>query len=166
MGPTASGKSGVALELAAALGGEIISVDSAQVYRGMDIGSAKPTAAQQAAVPHHLIDVLDPVEPYSAARFRDDALRLVAEIRRRGRVPLLVGGTMLYFHALLQGLSRLPAANPVLRERWAGQAQEQGWPAMHQRLARVDPESAARLHPNDGQRILRALEIVDRKSVV
>ncbi len=161
MGPTASGKSGVALELAAALGGEIISVDSAQVYRGMDIGSAKPTAAQQAAVPHHLIDVLDPVEPYSAARFRDDALRLVAEIRRRGRVPLLVGGTMLYFHALLQGLSRLPAANPVLRERWAGQAQEQGWPAMHQRLARVDPESAARLHPNDGQRILRALEIVE-----
>lgn len=161
MGPTASGKSGLALELAAALDGEIVSVDSAQIYRGMDIGSAKPTPDQQAAVPHHLIDVLDPVEPYSAARFREDALRLVGEIRGRGRVPLLVGGTMLYFHALLRGLSRLPAADPALRERWSVQARQKGWPAMHQRLAQVDPDSAARLHPNDGQRILRALEIVE-----
>jgi tRNA dimethylallyltransferase len=160
MGPTASGKSELALELAARLSGEIVSVDSAQVYRGMDIGTAKPPAAVRARVPHHLIDVCDPAEHYSAARFRDDALRAVEAIRGRGRVPLLAGGTMLYFRALQHGLSELPSADAGVRAGLAELARREGAPALHARLAQLDAESAARLHPNDGQRIQRALEIV------
>ncbi len=161
MGPTASGKSGLALELAEKLAVEIISVDSAQVYRGMDIGSAKPPPEIRARVKHHLIDILDPAEAYSAARFRDDALRLIAEIRARGNMPLLAGGTMLYFRALQQGLSELPSADAALRARITAEAVRSGWPALHKKLARLDPASAARLHPNDSQRIQRALEIVE-----
>lgn len=161
MGPTASGKTQMALQLAGALDAEIISVDSALVYRGMDIGTAKPDAVERAQVVHHLLDILDPAEPYSAARFREDALRLIVDIRSRGRRPLLVGGTMLYFHALTEGLSELPTADPALRARLLAEAQAQGWPALHARLARLDPESGARLHPNDSQRIQRALEVVE-----
>lgn len=161
MGPTASGKTGLALALAERLPLEIVSVDSAQVYRGMDIGTAKPPAALRARIPHHLIDILDPAEPYSAARFRDDALRLIAGIRARGRVALLAGGTMLYFRALQAGLSDLPPADAGVRARLAADAALHGWPALHARLARLDPASAARLHPNDAQRIQRALEIVE-----
>jgi tRNA dimethylallyltransferase len=161
MGPTASGKSQLALALCERLDAEIVSVDSAQVYRGMDIGTAKPDAATRARVPHHLIDLCDPAQAYSAARFRDDALRAIADIRARGRIPLLAGGTMLYFRALQQGLGDLPAADPALRARLAEDARQQGWPALHARLARLDPDSAARLHPNDAQRIQRALEIVE-----
>ncbi len=161
MGPTASGKSGLALRLAHHFPVEIISVDSAQVYRGMDIGTAKPDAAEQAEVPHHLIDILDPLEAYSAARFVDDAVRLMTEIRGRGRLPLLVGGTMLYFRALRFGLSDLPAADPAVRARIEAEARQDGWPALHQRLQRLDPQTAQRLHPNDQQRIQRALEIIE-----
>jgi tRNA dimethylallyltransferase len=160
MGPTASGKSALAMALAARLPCEIVSVDSAQVYRGMDIGSAKPDAAARAQVPHHLIDILDPAESYSAARFRADALRLVGEIQRRGRLPLLVGGTLLYFRALTHGLSELPGADPALRARLEREAAAHGWSALHARLAQSDPATAARLHPNDSQRIQRALEII------
>lgn len=159
MGATASGKTGLSLALAARYDCEIISVDSALVYRGMDIGSAKPDAATRAQVPHHLIDILDPSEPYSAARFAADALRLVDEIHARGRMPLLVGGTMLYFRALTRGLSDLPTADAALRRRLEAEAARVGWPAMHERLRAVDPQSAARLHPNDQQRIQRALEV-------
>ncbi len=158
-GPTASGKSAVALALAAEREIEIISVDSAQVYRGMDIGTAKPTVAERASVPHHLIDILDPQDAYSAARFVADARRLVAEIRARGRLPLLVGGTMLYFKALREGLDDMPAADPPLRARLEAEAAERGWPAMHAELAQVDPATAARLPPRDSQRIQRALEV-------
>jgi tRNA dimethylallyltransferase len=161
MGPTASGKTQLATALAERLPLEIVSVDSAQVYRGMDIGSAKPDAALRAQIPHHLIDLLDPAQIYSAARFRDDALRLIGEIRARGRVPLLAGGTMLYFRALQSGLSDLPQADAKLRERLAEEGKRLGWPALHARLAQLDPASAARLHPNDAQRIQRALEIVE-----
>jgi tRNA dimethylallyltransferase len=161
MGPTASGKTGLAIELAEALGGEIVSVDSAQVYRGMDIGTAKPDAALRARVPHHLIDIRDPRETYSAAQFCADARRLVAEIRARGRVPLLAGGTMLYFRALQRGLSDLPPADPQFRARVLADARRLGWRALHDRLAAADPVTAARLHPNDSQRIQRALEIVE-----
>ncbi|MES2488589.1 MAG: tRNA (adenosine(37)-N6)-dimethylallyltransferase MiaA [Pseudomonadota bacterium] len=161
MGPTASGKTGLSLALAEHLPVEIISVDSAQVYRGMDIGSAKPDAATLAKVPHHLIDLLDPSEAYSAARFRDDALPLIAAIRERGKIPLLVGGTMLYYRALQYGLSDLPAADPVLRSRIEARALVEGWPALHAELAVKDPVTAARLHPNDQQRIQRALEIIE-----
>ncbi|TXH05048.1 MAG: tRNA (adenosine(37)-N6)-dimethylallyltransferase MiaA [Nevskiaceae bacterium] len=161
MGPTASGKTGLSLRLAQQLPVEIVTVDSAQVYRGMDIGTAKPDAVERGAVPHHLLDILDPSEAYSAARFRDDALRLIDEIRARGRMPLLVGGTMLYYRALQYGLSDLPAADPALRQRLEGQAAREGWPALHARLAQKDPVTAARLHPNDQQRIQRALEIVE-----
>jgi len=160
MGPTASGKTQLSLGLAARLPLEIISVDSAQVYRGMDIGTAKADAALRAQIPHHLIDILDPAEIYSAARFREDALRLIAEIRGRGRVPLLAGGTMLYFRALQQGLSDLPVADAALRLQLEEEADRVGWPAMHARLAVQDPVSAARLHPNDSQRIQRALEVL------
>jgi tRNA dimethylallyltransferase len=159
MGPTASGKTGLAVELRDRFPLEIISVDSALVYRGMDIGTAKPDAATRARAPHRLIDIRDPWESYSAAEFRADALREMAEITRGGRVPLLVGGTMLYFRALLKGLSRLPSADPGTRARIAAQAAREGWPAMHARLARRDPESAARISPNDPQRIQRALEV-------
>jgi len=161
MGPTASGKSGLALELCERLRAEIISVDSAQVYRGMDIGAAKPDRATRERVPHHLIDLCDPSEAYSAARFCADAARAIAQIRARGRLPLLVGGTMLYFRALQQGLSDLPSADPAFRAALAEQAAREGWPALHARLARLDPASAARLHPNDVQRIQRALEVVE-----
>jgi tRNA dimethylallyltransferase len=160
-GPTAAGKSALALELCERLQGaaEIVSVDSAQVYRGMDIGTAKPDAATRARVPHHLLDLLDPAESYSAARFAADAGAAIAKIHQAGKLPLLVGGTMLYFRALLQGLSELPSADPALRARIEAEARTTGWAAMHQRLAEVDPQTAARLHPNDAQRIQRALEI-------
>jgi len=161
MGATATGKSGLALALAERVPAEIVSVDSAQVYRGMDIGTAKPSAGIRARVPHHLIDVCDPAQAYSAARFRDDALRAIDAIRGRGRIPLLVGGTFLYFHALEKGLSDLPSADAALRARLGEEARRLGWPALHERLARLDPETAARLHPNDGQRIQRALEIIE-----
>ncbi|MEC9363001.1 MAG: tRNA (adenosine(37)-N6)-dimethylallyltransferase MiaA, partial [Pseudomonadota bacterium] len=140
---------------------EIVSVDSAQVYRGMDIGTAKPSPGLRSAVPHHLIDILDPSQPYSAAQFAADAAALIAQIRARGRVPLLVGGTMLYFRALFDGLSKLPPAAAELREKLAAEARIHGWPALHARLAAGDPDTAARLHPNDQQRIQRALEILD-----
>lgn len=158
-GPTACGKSALALALAGRVPLEIISVDSAQVYRGLDIGSAKPTAAERAAVPHHLIDIRDPTEPYSAAEFVRDARRLIAEIQARGRVPLLVGGTMLYFKALLDGLDELPPADPALRRTLDAQARVRGWPALHAELAAVDPATAARLAPGDSQRIQRAIEV-------
>jgi tRNA dimethylallyltransferase len=159
MGPTASGKSRLALELAARWPVEIVSVDSAQVYRGMDVGTAKPDVGERRAVPHHLIDILDPTEAYSAARFRADAIRLVGAITARGRVPLLVGGTMLYFKALREGLSELPAADAGVRAAIDAEAQRRGWPALHAELARVDSESASRLEPKDSQRIQRALEV-------
>jgi len=162
-GPTASGKTAGALAVAAALASrhpvEIISVDSALVYRGMDIGTAKPTVAERATVPHHLIDIREPWEPYSAAAFVQDATRLIAEIRARGALPLLVGGTMLYFKALIDGIDPMPAADPAVRQRIETQAAQLGWPAMHAQLARVDPVTAARLAPADSQRIQRALEV-------
>lgn len=159
MGPTASGKTDLAAALTAHLPCEIISVDSALVYRGMDIGSAKPDAATLAKAPHRLISFLDPSEPYSAAQFREDALREMASITQAGRIPLLVGGTMLYFKVLLEGIADLPAANPLIRAVLTAEAAQSGWPAMHEKLAVVDPEAAARLHPNHSQRILRALEV-------
>ncbi len=159
MGPTASGKSALAMAIAARLPVEIVSVDSAQVYRGMDVGTAKPGAQARSRVPHHLIDIIDPTEAYSAAAFRADALRLIGEISARGRVPLLVGGTMLYFKALLEGLSELPSSDPEVRAQIDEEAAERGWPAMHAELASVDPTTAARLEPRDSQRIQRALEI-------
>jgi tRNA dimethylallyltransferase len=158
-GPTAAGKSAVALALAGRLPLEIVSVDSAQVYRGMDIGTAKPGAAERAAVPHHLIDILDPAEPYSAARFAADARRLIDEIRSRGRLPLLVGGTMLYFRALRDGLHAMPAADAGVRAAIDAEAALRGWPALHAELAGIDPPTAARLAPQDAQRIQRALEV-------
>lgn len=161
MGPTASGKSALALALAARIPAEIISVDSAQVYRGMDIGTAKPDATERAQVPHHLLDILDPVEPYSAARFVEDAQLLIAEIRGRGKRPLLVGGSMLYHRALTGGLSDLPPADARIRARLEAEALREGWPALHARLQAQDPVTAARLHPNDQQRIQRALEIIE-----
>lgn len=161
MGPTASGKTGLALALAGRLPVEIVSVDSAQIYRGMDIGTAKPAPTIRTQVPHHLIDILDPAEVYSAARFAADAQELIVQIRARGRVPLLVGGTMLYFRALQQGLNALPPADPALRARIEDEARRHGWPALHARLQDLDPVTAARLHPNDQQRIQRALEIIE-----
>ena len=159
MGPTASGKSAVALELARHVPVEIVSVDSAQVFRGMDIGTATPSAADRAAVPHHLIDIIDPTQSYSAAQFRADALRLMREITSRGRIPLLVGGTMLYFKALREGLSVLPQADDAVRAAIETEASERGWPALHAELAQVDPATASRLKPADSQRIQRALEV-------
>jgi tRNA dimethylallyltransferase len=161
MGPTASGKSAVALELAARLPVEIVSVDSAQVYRGMDIGTAKPDGETRARVRHHLLDLIDPDQAYSAARFRIDALAAIADIRARGRVPLLVGGTMLYFKALREGLSDLPPANAAVRARLDTRAADEGWRALHAELARLDPATAARLDPTDSQRIQRALEVYE-----
>jgi len=159
MGPTAAGKSALALALAERLGGEIVSVDSAQVYRGLDVGTAKPDPATRARIPHHLIDVLDPTQTYSAARFAREALAAIADIRGRGRVPIVAGGTMLYFRALSEGLSALPAADPGVRAEIDSRAAREGWPALHAELARVDPLSAARLQPTDAQRIQRALEV-------
>ena len=161
LGPTASGKSALAMQLAAEIPLEVVSVDSAQVYCGMDIGTAKPSAADRAAVLHHLIDIRDPAEPYSAADFVRDATVAIREIRMRGKLPLLVGGTMLYAKALREGLSELPSADPEVRARIEGEARELGWPALHARLAQVDPAAAARLKPNDSQRIQRALEIYE-----
>lgn len=158
-GPTASGKSAVALAVAAARPVEIISVDSALVYRGMDIGTAKPSAQEREAVPHHLIDILDPREAYSAAQFVKDTQTLVAAIHARGRMPLLVGGTMMYFHALRQGLHDMPPADATVRAAIDQEAAARGWPALHADLARVDAPTAARLAPNDSQRIQRALEV-------
>jgi len=159
MGPTASGKTELAIELCRKLPCDIISVDSALVYRGMDIGTAKPGAAELAQAPHRLIDVCEPTEAYSAARFREDALREMAGIAQAGRIPLLVGGTMLYFRALEQGLSPLPGADPQVRVQLEAEAAAKGWAWMHQRLAVVDEEAARRIHPNDPQRIQRALEV-------
>jgi tRNA dimethylallyltransferase len=159
LGPTASGKTAAALAFAARHPVEIVSVDSALVYRGMDIGTAKPTAAERALAPHHLIDIIDPAAAYSAAEFRADALRLVDEIRARGHVPLLVGGTMLYYMALTQGLNDLPQADSHIRAALDADAARDGWPSLHARLAEVDRETAARLAPNDSQRIQRALEV-------
>jgi len=159
MGPTASGKTAAAVELAQHLPVELISVDSALVYRDMNIGTAKPDAATLAAAPHRLIDIIDPTDVYSAAAFRNDALRLMQEITARGKIPLLVGGTMLYFRALRFGLSDLPQADIEVRAEIEEQAARLGWPVMHDELAKIDPETAARLKPNDAQRIQRALEI-------
>ncbi len=159
LGPTASGKSHLAMAIARHVPVEIISVDSAQVYRDMNIGTAKPSSAERAAVPHHLIDVIDPTERYSAARFRADALRLVEEIRARGRVALLVGGTMLYIKALREGLSSLPGADAAIRAAIDQDALARGWPALHAELCEHDPVTAARLSPGDSQRIQRALEV-------
>ena len=162
-GPTASGKTAAALAIARRLQKikpvEIISVDSALVYKGMDIGTAKPSATELAVVPHHLIDIRDPLQPYSAAEFSKDARRLMGEITARGHLPLLVGGTMLYFKALFEGLDDMPTANPDIRTTLEAEASQIGWPAMHGKLAEVDPITAARLQPNDAQRIQRALEV-------
>jgi len=161
MGPTAVGKSALALEVAAQLPIEIISVDSAMVYREMDIGTGKPTPQERSTVPHHLIDIRDPKESYSAAEFAKDALHLMDEIIARDRIPLLVGGTMLYFKALQEGLSILPSADQIIRDKLLKEANNIGWAAMHERLASIDPETAKRIHPNDPQRIQRALEVYE-----
>ena len=161
MGPTASGKTAAALEIARRIPCEIISVDSALVYRGMDIGTAKPSLAERAVAPHHLIDIIEPTDAYSAMQFRDDALRLIADIAGRGKLPLLVGGTMLYFKVLRDGMDALPIADPAVRARLDAEAAELGVPALHARLAQLDPVTAARLKPRDSQRIQRALEIIE-----
>lgn len=161
MGPTASGKSVLAVALAQQLNAEIVSVDSALVYRGMDIGTAKPTLAERGGIPHHLIDILDPSESFSTGQFRARALELIADIRQRGKRPLLVGGTMLYFSALTQGLAQLPEANAEIRARLDAELLRFGKDAMHARLAAVDPVAAARIHVNDPQRIQRALEVFE-----
>jgi tRNA dimethylallyltransferase len=159
MGPTASGKTRLALALARTFPIEVVSVDSAQIYREMDVGTAKPSPSDRRAVPHHLIDIIDPTEIYSAARFRADALRLMKEIAVRGCIPLLAGGTMLYFKALREGLSELPESDAGVRAQLDDEAAERGWPVLHAELAGVDAETAARLKPNDAQRIQRALEV-------
>lgn len=161
LGPTASGKSALAMQIAEKIPLEIVSVDSAQVYRGLDVGTAKPSAADRAAVPHHLIDIRDPADPYSAAQFVQDATVAIRQIRGRGKLPLLVGGTMLYAKALRDGLSDLPSADQQVRERIDAEARATGWPALHARLAHVDPTTAARLKSTDSQRIQRALEIYE-----
>ena len=159
LGPTASGKTALATAFYQRLNTELISVDSALVYRGMDIGTAKPTAAELALAPHHLLDIRDPAQSYSAADFRADALRLIAEIQHRGNIPVLVGGTMLYFKALLEGISPLPEADAAVRQQLEHEASVHGWAVLHQQLADIDPVAAARIHPNDPQRINRALEV-------
>ncbi len=158
-GPTASGKTDLAISLVERLGLEIVSVDSAMVYRGLDIGTAKPDAATLERAPHHLIDIREPEQPYSAAEFRDDAVEAVRRITASGRVPLFVGGTMLYFRALVHGLAELPSADPVVRAGIEAEAAREGWASLHARLAVVDPAAARRIHPNDPQRIQRALEV-------
>jgi tRNA dimethylallyltransferase len=161
MGPTCSGKTALALALADRFEVEIVSVDSALVYRGMDVGTSKPSRELLARVPHHLIDICDPAEPYSAGRFRRDALELIAAIRGRGRVPLLAGGTMLYFRALTHGIAPLPEADARVRAAIDARAAQLGWPALHEELAQRDPEAAARIRPADAQRIQRALEVIE-----
>jgi len=159
MGPTASGKTALACELFDSLPCELISVDSALVYKELNIGSAKPTKEEQAQYPHHLIDIRDPSDPYSAMDFRADALRLMSEITKRGKIPVLVGGTMLYFKFLLEGAAKLPVADEKIRQKLADDAQQNGWPSIHAQLEKVDPQSAKRLNPNDPQRVQRALEV-------
>lgn len=159
MGPTASGKSRLAIELAQSLGGEVISVDSALVFRGMDIGTAKPDLSEREGIPHHLIDILDPSESYSTGQFQKDAEKCILEITQRGKVPILAGGTMLYFHGLLHGISALPPADPDIRAALDSEARHHGWGVLHERLKAIDPVAADRIHPNDPQRIQRALEI-------
>lgn len=165
MGPTASGKTDLAMALCQQLPCEIISVDSAMVYRGMDIGSAKPSPEELAVAPHRLLDIRDPAEPYSAADFRRDALDAMADISQQGKIPLLVGGTMLYFKALLEGLAEMPAADLAVREAIEKEAEKYGWPYVHKQLADVDPESAARIHPNHSQRIERALGVYRQSGI-
>ncbi len=160
MGPTASGKTDLAIELCQRLPCEIISVDSAMIYRDMNIGTAKPDAAELARAPHRLIDICDAAETYSAADFRRDALHEMAEITAKGRIPLLVGGTMMYFKALLHGLSDLPSADPAIRQALEREAEQRGWLSLHQELARLDPTAASLIHPNNRQRLLRALEVI------
>jgi tRNA dimethylallyltransferase len=159
LGPTGAGKSALAFRLAERHPIEIVSVDSAQIYRGMDIGTAKPGAAERARVPHHLIDLVNPDERYSAGQFREDAIRAVLEILQRKRIPLLVGGTMLYYRSLIAGLDALPQANEEVRKSISTQAARRGWPALHAELGKIDPMAAARIMPNDAQRIQRALEV-------
>jgi len=159
MGPTAIGKTATAIAIAKAIDAEIINVDSGQVYRSMSIGTAKPTLSEREQVPHHLVDIVEPEDPYSAARFCSDALSAIQSIRERGRTPLLVGGTMLYFKALEQGLAKLPEANSEVRAELKDEAKVAGWPAMHEKLKTIDPVAAARIHPNDPQRTQRALEV-------
>jgi tRNA dimethylallyltransferase len=161
MGPTASGKTALSVQLAQALNAEIISVDSALVFKGMDIGTAKPTLAEREGIPHYLIDILDPSESYSTGQFRNQAVALMADITARGKIPLLVGGTMLYFNALTQGLAVLPEANPEIRAKLDADLALLGKQALHERLAKIDPQAAARIHPNDPQRIQRALEVYE-----
>jgi len=161
MGPTASGKTDLAVELVQRLPCDIISVDSAMVYRGMDIGTAKPTPDVLAIAPHRLLDICDPAEPYSAGQFRTDALHEIENILAKGRIPLLVGGTMLYFHTLQNGLSELPQADPIIREKILNEAKQFGWQYLHERLQKIDPVSAQRIHPNDPQRLQRALEVYE-----
>jgi tRNA dimethylallyltransferase len=165
MGPTASGKTQLAVELVKALPYELISVDSVMVYRGMDIGTAKPDAQVQAIAPHRLIDFMDPAQPYSAARFRQDALREMADIVTNGKIPLLVGGTMLYYRALQHGLSRLPSADPFVRARIVAKAKTLGWKALYEQLRTVDPITAHHINPNDPQRLQRALEVYELTGV-
>ncbi len=159
MGPTASGKTALALDWAQRLGGEIVSVDSALVYRGLDIGAAKPSASEMARVPHHLVDLREPWQPYSAAAFALDARKALDDIAARGKLPILAGGTGLYFHALLQGLSSMPGADAAIRAQLAAEADARGWSALHADLAAIDPDAGARIHPTDAQRIQRALEV-------
>ncbi|WP_262966046.1 tRNA (adenosine(37)-N6)-dimethylallyltransferase MiaA [Methylobacter psychrophilus] len=161
MGPTASGKTALSVQLAQELDGEIISVDSALVFKGMDIGTAKPTLEERSGIPHYLIDILDPSESFSTGQFRTQALALMAAITGRGKIPILVGGTMLYFNALLKGLAVLPEANPAIRAKLDDDLERLGKEALHQRLADIDPLAAARIHPNDPQRIQRALEVYE-----
>lgn len=161
MGPTASGKTALSVQLAQALDGEIISVDSALVFKGMDIGTAKPTEEERGGIPHHLIDILDPADSFSTGQFRTQALNLMEDITRRGKIPVLVGGTMLYFNVLNSGLAKLPEANPVIRAKLDRDLGVLGKEALHRRLADVDPESAARIHLNDPQRVQRALEVYE-----
>jgi tRNA dimethylallyltransferase len=161
MGPTASGKTALSVQLAQTLNGEIISVDSALVFKGMDIGTAKPTLEERDGIPHHLIDILDPAESYSTGQFRKQALALMDDITRRGKIPILVGGTMLYFNVLNSGLAVLPEADPDIRAKLDQDLEQLGKEALHSRLAEIDPESAARIHPNDPQRVQRALEVYE-----
>lgn len=161
MGPTASGKTALSIQLAQSLNGEIISVDSAQVFKGMDIGTAKPNLEERSGIPHYLIDILDPIESFSTGQFRNNALLIMKDISARGKIPILVGGTMLYFKALNQGLARLPEADPLIRAKLDQELEQLGKRVLHNRLAEIDPESAARIHPNDPQRVQRALEVFE-----
>ncbi len=159
LGPSSSGNSDLAIRVATKLGGEVVSLDSALIYRGMDIGTAKPTMEERAGIPHHLIDICDPAESYSAARFRTDCIATVGEITARGRVPIICGGTMLYYKTLVEGISPVPATDPAVRARVSAEGERLGWPAMHRRLEQIDPDSFQRLAPNDKQRVSRALEV-------